>query len=122
MITSKDILPDRSRGWLLKLDLSGQTKSRVITLYKALLAAEKIADNKELLPMAKWTLETTDRYWYCSGRNQKKYREVSYWYKPDTLERKETMRELEIFNGEDHKLPDWCKTITERKRTLEIYN
>ena len=40
-----------------------------------------------------WKIESVDRYWYWSSRNGKTYCEITYWYEPHTLERKETKRE-----------------------------
>lgn len=63
----------------------------------------------------KWEIESTDRYYYLSGRYSKTYTEVTFWYNPFTLERKETIRSQYISYGEEYKLPDWCRSCEYRK-------
>lgn len=62
-----------------------------------------------------FVLEKVERFYYLSSRNGKKYMEISFWYDPNTLTRKETTREEYINDGEEHKLPDWCKVCEYRK-------
>jgi hypothetical protein len=71
----------------------------------------------------KWEIESVDRYWHLYGRNGEKYVETTFWYEPHTLERKETTR-IEIISneGERYALPEWAKSITERRRSLESYH
>lgn len=119
VISSRNILPLNKREWLIKLNL--KLSGRVIDLYKALMIAEQqIEDllNKQPTPM-KWEMETIDRYYYLSGRNYTTYVECTYWYKSDTLERKETKRTTSILDSDKHKLPDWAKNIIDRRKQLE---
>ena len=67
-------------------------------------------------------IESVDRYYYFSGRNGKNYVEVTFWYNPVSLERKETKRSESIYTGQEYQLPDWAKSITERRRGLESLN
>lgn len=64
----------------------------------------------------KWELEITERYYYLSGRNSKTYVEISYWYHPITLERKETRRFAHINDGQEYTLPDWAKSCAYRRQ------
>lgn len=77
---------------------------------------ERFADKfKASTETQKWEIETTDRYWYLSGRFSRTYVEVTFWYNPFTLERKETKRSESITDGQEHQLPDWCKSCNYRK-------
>lgn len=62
-----------------------------------------------------WKIEKTDRYWFFSGRNCKHYIEITFWYNPSTLERKETTRTEDIFKGDEHKLSPWCLSCQYRE-------
>ncbi len=66
-----------------------------------------------------WKIDTVDRYYYYCGRNSIEYVETTYWFNPETCERKETKRTESIYDGEQYKLPDWAKGITTRRRNLE---
>ncbi len=63
----------------------------------------------------KWEIEKTDRFWHLSGRFSKTYTEVTFWYCPTTLERKETTRQEFICDGQEDRLPAWCKFCDYRK-------
>ncbi len=66
----------------------------------------------------KWEIEKTVSYWYWDSRNGKSYIELTFWYNTNTLERKETKREVR--NVYDHySLPDWAKTITTHNKGLD---
>lgn len=69
----------------------------------------------EVVDKQKWEIERTDRYWYLSGRFSKTYAEVTFWYNPYTLERRETKRQESISDGQEYSLPDWCKSCEYRK-------
>lgn len=71
------------------------------------------------LDLKEWKIESVDRYFYISTRNGKAFVEITYWYHPVSLERKETKREVRIFNGEEYKLPDWAKSCNEYRRQLD---
>lgn len=66
-----------------------------------------------------FSIERVDRYWYYCGRNCKKYVETTYWYNPETLERKETVRSESLFPSEEYNMPEWCRGITEHRRNLD---
>lgn len=68
-----------------------------------------------------WKIESVDRYYYASGRNYNTYKEVTYWYNPRTLERKETVREQTISTGSEYELEEWAKGITRRNKSLDWY-
>jgi hypothetical protein len=68
---------------------------------------------------AEWKIEQVERYYYFSGRNQTTYIEITFWYNPITLERKEKKRNITINDGEKHKLPDWARIPMNRNRSLE---
>jgi len=70
----------------------------------------------------KWEIESVDRYWYYSSRYAKTYIETTFWYEPHTLKRKETQRVEPNFFGEQRQLPDWAKSITEYRRSLDYDN
>lgn len=67
----------------------------------------------------RWEIDTVDRYYYYCGRNALAYIETTYWFNPETCERKETTRSESIYDGEQYKLPEWAKGITTRRRSLE---
>lgn len=67
----------------------------------------------------KYEIDSVDRYYYFCGRNNKEYKEVTYWYDPITLERKETVRTVHCYDGNEYSLPEWAKSITTRNRSLE---
>jgi hypothetical protein len=67
-----------------------------------------------------WKIESVDRYYHFCNRYQTKYVETTYWYEPHTLERKETTRIFEINYQDIHKLPDWAKSITQRRNSLDF--
>jgi hypothetical protein len=62
-----------------------------------------------------WQIESTDRYYFLSGRNSKQYQEVTFWYNPFSFERKETTRIEYCSDGQEYKLPEWCKSCIYRK-------
>lgn len=66
-----------------------------------------------------WEIEKVDRYYYASGRNAWTYKEITFWFNPHTLERKETVREDTINTGEEYNLPEWAKGITIRNKKLD---
>ncbi len=123
---SKEIFPESKRDWIKKLDRTNPNyNNRVITLVKALLAAEEELEKGGITvvtppPPIRWTLEKVERYKYSTGRNFTNYVEISYWYSETTLERKETKRQIDILDSNTHKLPDWALTITERRKDLEL--
>jgi len=80
--------------------------SRQIDLAKKIM--EKIPE------FDKWEIESVERYYESAGRNSKTYREITHWYSPTTLERKETQRQVDIYDGQEYTLPDWAKGITKR--------
>lgn len=66
-----------------------------------------------------WKIDTVDRYYYASGRNQWTYKEVTYWYEAHTRQRKESLRQFTISTDEEFNLPEWAKGIKERRKSLE---
>lgn len=81
----------------------------------------KIKRDKDEIPdkFKEWTLEQVDRYWYQSGTYSMTFVERSFWYDKITLERKETKRDFVVADGMEYTLPEWAKSITERRRILE---
>ncbi|MDX8564664.1 hypothetical protein OZ664_11700 [Elizabethkingia sp. HX WHF] len=70
----------------------------------------------------RFEIESVDRYYYYDGRNSKRYVETTFWYNPYTLERKETQRNEFICTGQEYKLPEWARSISNRRRDLEPNN
>ena len=68
-----------------------------------------------------WKIEKVDRYWYASGRNYTTYVETTFWYESHTLQRKETTREHTTLCGDNYALPEWAKSITSHRRTLDCF-
>lgn len=66
-----------------------------------------------------WKIETVDRYWHWNGRNSMRFVEVTFWYCAKTLERKETTRTESIYTGQEHKLPEWAKSISIHRKSLD---
>lgn len=66
-----------------------------------------------------WEIESVDRYYYASGRNYDTYKEVTFYFNNKTLERKEVVREVTILSGDIWSLPEWAKSITVRRKSLE---
>lgn len=79
----------------------------------------KLQNNEIPTRFQKWEIESVKRYWYLSGRNQTTYVELTHWYDPITLQRKETKRQQSIYDRCEHELEDWAKGITERNRKLD---
>jgi hypothetical protein len=65
-----------------------------------------------------WEIEYVDRYWYWSSRYGKEYVEITYWFEPRKLLRKETKRECSIYSGNESSLPEWAKGINQNKTHL----
>lgn len=65
-------------------------------------------------------IDRVDSYYYHSGRYSITYVEVTFWYNPHTLERKETTRTRIAARGKKHELPDWAKSITTHDASLDI--
>lgn len=72
-----------------------------------------------LAQQEKWEIERVDRYWYWSSRNGKTYIELTHWFEPQTLQRKETKRSVDNHYGDHYSLPEWAKTITDRRKDFE---
>lgn len=67
----------------------------------------------------KLEIESVDRYYYFDGRNSKRYVETTFWFNPQSLEKKETQRNVFISDGEEYKLPEWARSISVRRKDLE---
>lgn len=76
----------------------------------------------EPVEVDRWQIEKVDRYWYYCGRNNREFVETTYWYDPITLRRKETSRKKCFFPSEEWEMPDWCRGITEHRRSLDAAN
>ena len=76
-------------------------------------------DSTTLNSLQNWEIETIDRYYYLSSRNGKTYVEITFWIEKNTAQRKETKREISIYDGEEYSLPDWAKSIKERRKNIE---
>lgn len=66
-----------------------------------------------------WKIDRVDSYYYQCGRNNNEYVEVTFWFNPYSLERKETSRSVCCYCGQEYSLPEWAKVITKRNRLLE---
>jgi hypothetical protein len=77
-------------------------------------------NNKEDVQPPKWEIERTDSYWYWSSRNGTSFVEITYWYDPINLERKETKRAVNNHYGDNYSLPDWAKAITDHRKHLDL--
>ena len=67
-----------------------------------------------------WKIDRVESFYYRSNRfYDVTYVEITYWYNPETLERKETSRSQTIIKGNEHQLQDWAKSITTRNKNLE---
>ncbi len=64
-------------------------------------------------------IDRVESYWYWSGRNERTFKEVTFWFDPNTCERKETVRIEHIGNKEDWKLPEWAKCITNHNKAQD---
>ncbi len=64
----------------------------------------------------KFEIDRVERFWYWSGRNYQTFKEITFWYNPITLERKETSR---IWSGDDWNKPEWVQCITEHNKMLD---
>ena len=122
---SKSILPECNRGWIRRLDFTTKHPSRILTVVKALLAAEQemaeivnstIVRREPKIEPIRWTLENVERYYYIDEQNRKVFTELNYWYCETTTLRKETKRIASTPLGEEHKLPEWAKSITQFKQ------
>lgn len=81
----------------------------------------KLKRDNDCIPnrFEEWKIESVDRYFYASGRNHWTYKEVTYWFESHTMQRKETLRQAEIVTGGNWNLPEWAKSITDRRKSLE---
>lgn len=62
----------------------------------------------------KWEIESVDRYWYRSGRCSITYKEITFFYDPITLERKDAAREF--YHSQGEKRPDWTFSCIHRQQ------
>ena len=61
----------------------------------------------------------TDSYYYSSGRYSLTYVETIHLFCTHCGEPKEVTRKAFINHGEQYKLPDWAKSITQRNSHLD---
>jgi hypothetical protein len=73
------------------------------------------------LTFAVWEIESVDRYYYAYSRNEDIYKEVTFWFNPLTLERRETVREVLVLHNNKYSLPDWAKSITNYRKSLNCF-
>ena len=73
----------------------------------------------ETTPIQEWKIDRVESYYYASGRNRLTYEEITYWYNPNTCDRKETKRTATVGDNKNswYDLPDWAKPITTLKLT-----
>jgi hypothetical protein len=71
------------------------------------------------LSFAVWQVESVDRYWFASGRNYDTYKEVTFWFNPLSLERRETVRQVTISYRDVYSLPEWARSITQHRKSLD---
>ena len=62
-------------------------------------------------------LEKVERFWWYHNRNHKTYKEITFWYDPETLERKETERFWCTDDGTS--MPVWAECITSHNKMLD---
>lgn len=110
----------RSRNAVGRLDHDATDEKILITLAKVKPVSLPPPAFKGLNSLAEtWQIEDVTRYYYASGRNYWTYVEITAWYNPVSLERKEVKRLETISTGEEWKLPDWAQLITDRRKNLE---
>lgn len=63
-----------------------------------------------------WHIDRVESYWYWSGRNQRTFKEVTFWFNPANCERKETSRWEIVYGGDVWGLPDWAKCIDKHNK------
>lgn len=63
-----------------------------------------------------WILSETQRFYYHSGPNSITYKEVSFWYNKDTMERTDTVRSFILTDAKESNMPDWCQCCEYRKQ------
>lgn len=66
-----------------------------------------------------WQIEKTESFWYNSSRNGKTWMEITFWFNPETMERKETRRSHSCYDGQEWENPDWTKPIEKYSRHLD---
>lgn len=66
-----------------------------------------------------WEVESVDKYWYFSSRNGVDYIEITFWVNPKNNQRKETKREVKSHYGDKYSLPDWARSITDHRKSLD---
>lgn len=79
----------------------------------------KLQRENDVIPtrFEEWMIESVDRWRQVDGRNSWLYKEVTYWYEKHTMQRKETVRVADIYDGQEFLLPEWAKGITKRIKT-----
>ena len=67
----------------------------------------------------KFEIDRVEKFWYWHNRNWKTFREITFWYNPETFERKETSRTW--CEDWDTLKPKWAECITEHNKMMD-YN
>ena len=114
---------DKKSGqtWVTTFGVGDENSIQATNAGKILKDYLKLKRENDCIPtrFEDWNIERVDRYYYASGRNYYTYMEVTYWYETHTMQRKETVRQETISDGEEWKLPEWAKGITTRRKSLD---
>ena len=113
---------DKESGetWVTTFGVGDENSIQATNAGKVLKDYLKLQRENDCIPtrFEKWEIESVDRHWYWSSRNGKTYIETTYWFEPHTLQRKETKRSVDNHYGDYYSLPDWAKSITENRKSL----
>ena len=114
---------DKETGntWVTTFGVGDENSIQATNAGKILKDYLKLQRENDVIPtrFEDWEIESVDKYYYLSSRNGKTYVELTFWIEKHTMQRKETKREVGINDGQEYSLPDWARSIKERRRNLE---
>lgn len=112
---------ESGKTWVTTFGVGDENSIQAANAGKILKDYLKLQRENDCIPtrFENWKIENVDRYYYASGRNYLTYVETSYWYEAHTMQRKETSRKETILTGEKYRLPEWAKSITSRRKSIE---
>jgi hypothetical protein len=116
---------DKQSGktWVTTFGVGDENSIQATNAGKTLKDYLKLQRENDCIPTRfdDWKIESVDRYYYKSGRNYNTYVETTYWYEAHTMQRKETNRQVSELYDCSYRLPEWAKSITENRKTLNCY-
>ena len=62
-------------------------------------------------------IDRVEKFWFFHNRNFKTFKEITFWYNPETMERKETSRCWSEDSGGIK--PEFAENITEHNKTMD---